>query len=95
MIPNPQDFVFFSDFQYPPKITSGSTVVGATDYGLKVLTTGVTLDMDYQVYEQRVLGSTNETIIQKLTTAYVDPSGNLVAQPSFPPSTLIWRTYGY
>ena len=94
MITNPQDYIFYSDFQYPPRISAGSTDVAAGDYNLKVLTSGVTLDHDYVVYQQRKLPS-GETTIQKVTGAYIAPGGDLVAQPTAAPSKLIWRVYGY
>lgn len=95
MISNPQDYIFYSEFQYPPKISSGSTDVASGDFNLKVLATGVTLDNDWSVYEERVLGSTGETIIQKSLSAYVKPNGELVASATFAPSRLVWRVYGY
>lgn len=95
MINNPQDYIFFSDFKYPAKTQAGSTVVASGDYNLKVLATGVTLDNDWAVYEQRVLGGTGETILGNSTDqAYIDPSGNLIARATFAPSTLVWRVYG-
>lgn len=95
MISNTQDFIFLSDAMYPPVKASGSTTVASGDFGVKILTSGVTIDQDYAVYEERVLGSDGATIIGRALNPYVDPSGNLVYFPPFTPCVLHWRVYGY
>lgn len=93
MITNPQDYIFYSEFQYPPKISASETDVAGGDAGLKVLATGVTLENDWSVYEQCV--QNGETLIRKSPDAYVNQNGELIARAHFPPSKLIGRVYGY
>ena len=93
MITNPQDYVFYSNFQYPPKIQAGDTDVAVGDPSLKVLATGITLEHDWSVYEQYT--QNGETVIRKNVTAYINQNGELVARGTFPPSKLVWRVYGY
>lgn len=95
MINNSQDYIFFSDFKYPVKVASGAKVVASGDFNLQLLASGVTIDNDWSVDEQRVLGSTGETILGNSTQqAYVTPTGDLVARANSAPSTLVWRVYG-
>lgn len=93
MITNPQDYIFYSDFQYPPKISSGSTNVAAGDFGQKILATGITLDNDWLVYEESQRGG--ETVISKHSNAYINHRGELISSATYTPSKLIWRVYGY
>lgn len=93
MITNPQDYIFYSDFQYPPRISSGSTNVAAGDFGQKILATGVTLDNDWSVYEESRSGGT--VMITKRSDSYVNPNGELISSATMTPSKLIWRVYGY
>ena len=95
MITNSQDFIFYSDFKYPPVKLSGSTPVAANDSSSKVLASGVTIDNDYAVYVERVLSADNQTIIERATNPYIDPSGNLMYMPPYTPCTIHWRIYGY
>lgn len=93
MITNPQDYIFYSDFQYPPKISSGSTNVADGDFDQKILATGITLDNDWLVYEESQLGG--ETVISKHSDAYINHRGELISRVVMAPSKLIWRVYGY
>lgn len=93
MITNPQDYIFYSDFQYPPIISSGATNVADGDFGQKVLATGVTLDNDWSVYEESQWGG--ETVISKHSDAYINHRGELISSAINTPSKLIWRVYGY
>lgn len=93
MITNPQDYIFYSDFQYPPKISAGATNVASGDFGQKVLATGITLDNDWLVYEESQWGG--ETVISKHSDAYINHRGELISSAINTPSKLIWRVYGY
>lgn len=93
MITNPQDYIFYSDFQYPPKISAGATNVADGDFGQKILATGVTLDNDWSVYEESQRGG--ETVISKRSDAYINHRGELISSATNTPSKLIWRVYGY
>ena len=90
MITNPQDYIFYSDFQYPPKISAGAT---DGDFDQKILATGVTLDNDWSVYEESQRGG--ETAISKHSNAYINHRGELISSATNTPSKLIWRVYGY
>lgn len=93
MIQNSEDFIFYSEFKYPPVNNKGERVVASGDYDPKVLASGFTMDQDWSVYEK-----TEEfgvTRITKNVNAYISPSGILMATPNSAPCTLIWRQYGY
>lgn len=93
MITNPQDYIFYSDFQYPPKISAGATNVASGDFGQKVLATGITLDNDWLVYEESQRGG--ETVISKHSDAYINHRGELISSAINTPAKLIWRVYDY
>ena len=95
MITNTEDFIFYSEFRYPPVRLSGTTPVAANDSSVQTLASGLTLDNDYAVYQERVLGADGATIIERAQNPYIDPQGNLRYMPPFTPCTLYWRVYGY
>lgn len=91
---NPQDFIFHSDFQYPPIVRAGTVDIPSGSYGTQVLTGGLDINSDFAVFRRRIIGNTNEPIIEREDLAYISPTGDLMYSPTFPPETVIWRVYG-
>lgn len=92
---NTQDFIFHSDFKYPPVVQAGTTEVPTQTYDTMVLTGGLDINDDFAVFRRRIIGNTNEPIVERDDTSYISPTGDLIYRPSFPPETVIWRTYAY
>lgn len=92
---NTEDFIFHSDFKYPPIVKSGTIDIASGAYNTVVLTSGLSIDDDFAVFRKRILGSTNEPIIERDDISFISPAGELTYSPSFPPETVIWRTYAY